>query len=185
MTRTSALDLADADCPDSGPPSRCTVALLEGHPVTFWTCPQTDVDIRTAIDGRPRERTELALALAPDRLVVVGRATGEHAVPYLDPAYRATTVVPNTQQSVLLGDDRTDNWVSRAHFTLRGGAGGSVVFTNGVPQAGGGIRPPTNGTWLVSPARRFLDAGEEIRLVCGEAVVIWLPNGCSLQLQAR
>ena len=171
--------------PADGPPSHCDVALLEGHSVTFWTCPQTDVAVRTTANDLPGVFTALALCLAPERLVVVGRSTGSSPVPYLDPAYRATTILPDTQQSVLLGDDHTDNWVSRAHFTLRGGSAGGVVFTNGVPRAGGGVRPPKNGTWLVAPAVRFLDPGEEVLIGCGEAVAIRLPNHCVLQLKAR
>ena len=182
MNRTSAPAAAR---PDGGPLSHCDVALLEGHSVTFWTCPQTDVAVRTTANDLPGVFTQLALCLAPKRLVVVGRSTGASPVPYLDPAYRATTFLPDSQQTVLVGDDHTDNWVSRAHFTLRGGAGGGVVFTNGVPQAGGGIRPPTNSTWLVAPAVRLLDPGEEVLIGCGEAVAIRLPNRCVLQLKAR
>jgi hypothetical protein len=165
--------------------SRCHVSLLEGNSITFWTCPKTEVSVSTSVDGMPHALTELALCLSPERLVVVGRSTGRSPVPYLDQAYRATTMLPDTQQSVLLGDDRTDNWVSRAHFTLRGTAGRGVLFINGVPRAGGGIRPPMNGTWLVAPARRFLDPGEEIVIARGESVAIYLPNRCVLQLVAK
>jgi hypothetical protein len=183
MNDTSDHDRTHPDTDDVGQ-SRCHVALLEGRSVAFWTCPQTDVTVRTTI-GVPHALAELALSLAPDRLVVVGRSTGRTPVPYLDPAYRATTLLPDTQQSVLLGDGHTDNWVSRAHFTLRGGATGGVVLTNGVPQVGGGVRSPLNGTWLVAPAERVLEPGEEILIACGESVVIRLPNRCVLQLKAR
>ncbi len=182
MNRTSP---SDDPHPDSGSLSHCDVALLEGHSVAFWTCPRTDVAVRTTVAGGPDSFTELALCLAPERLVVVGRSTGSSPVPYLDPAYRATTMLPDTQQSVLHGGDPSDNWVSRAHFTLRGAVGGAVVFTNGVPRAGGGVRPPVNGTWLVAPAVRLLDPGEEVLIGCGEAVAIRLPNRCVLQLKAR
>jgi hypothetical protein len=165
--------------------SRCHVALLEGHSVTFWTCPQTDVAVRTAMHGVPDSFTELALCLTPEKLVVVGRATPNHTVPYLDPAYRSTTILPDSNQSVLHGNDETDTWVSRAHFTLRGADGGAVVFTNGVPKVGGGIRPPMNGTWLVVPTVRLLGPGEEVFIGSGEAVAIRLPNRCVLQLKAR
>lgn len=182
MNRTSA---SAEPHPDDGSLSHCDISVLSGNSVTFWTCPQTDVAVRTTANDLPGVFAGLALCLAPERLVVVGRASPQHAVPYLDPAYRATTFLPDTQQSVLLGDDHTDSWVSRAHFTLRGGAGGGVVFTNGVPQAGGGVRPPTNSTWLVAPAVRLLDPGEEVLIGCGEAVAIRLPNRCVLQLKAR
>ena len=183
MNDTSDHDVTRSDTDDDAARSRCHVALLEGHPVAFWTCPQTDVTVRTTTEV-PRAIAELALALAPDRLVVVGRSTGRSPVPYLDPAYRATTLLPDTQRSVLLGDRRTDHWVSRAHFTLRGAPNGGVVFTNGVPRAGGGVRSPLNGTWLVAPAERALEPGEEILIACGAAVVIRLPNRCVLQLKA-
>ncbi len=185
MSTTSSTPTSQPDQPDSGSLSHCNVALLEGSCVTFWTCPQTDVAVRTGVCGSPDSFTELALCLAPERLVVVGRASPEHAVPYLDPAYRATTILPDSGQSVLTGNDPSDNWVSRAHFTLRGALGGAVVFTNGVPKFGGGVRPPTNDTWMVAPTVRVLGPGEEVRIDCGEAVSIRLPNRCVLQLKAR
>jgi hypothetical protein len=165
--------------------SRCHVSLLDGNSITFWTCPQTDVAVRTTVDGQRRALTELAISLSPERLVVVGRSTGRSPVPYLDQAYRATTMLPDTQQSVLLGDERTDIWVSRAHFTLRATEGRGVVFTNGVPRAGGGIRPPINGTWLVAPLPRLLNPGEDLLIAWGETVAIRLPNHCVLQLRAH
>jgi len=185
MNRTSPANGSRPEHFDAGPPSRCNVTLLEGRSVAFWTCPQSDIEDRTAVNEIPGAFTDLALCLAPERLVVVGRSTGHSPVPYLDPAYRATTVLPDTHQSVLLGDDHTDGWVSRAHFTLRGAADGAVVFTNGVPQVGGGVRPPMNGTWLVAPTVRFLAPAEEVLIACGEAVAIRLPNHCVLQLKAR
>ncbi|QJW95910.1 hypothetical protein [Frigoriglobus tundricola] len=185
MSHTSPTDGSRSEHLDAGPLSHCAVTLLEGRSVAYWTCPRADVADRTAVNELPGAFAELALCLAPERLVVVGRSTGRSPVPYLDPAYRATPVLPDTQQTVLMGDDHTDGWVSRAHFTLRGAADGGVVFTNGVPGAGGGVRPPTNGTWLVAPAVRALGPGEEVRIGCGETVTIRLPNHCVLQLKAR
>jgi hypothetical protein len=186
MNTTSATHHSQSDSSDSGSQSRCHVALLSGSSVTFWTCPQTDVAVQTAVHGVPDSFTELALCLAPEKLVVVGRASPHHTVPYLDPAYRSTTFLPDSNQSVLHGgNDESDTWVSRAHFTLRGADGGAVVFTNGVPKLGGGIRPPMNDTWLVAPAVRLLGPGEEVLIDCGEAVSIRLPNRCVLQLKAR
>jgi hypothetical protein len=182
MTRTSAIPDPFSD--SGAASSLCAVALLEGPPVTLWACPQTAVTPITTRDPRPHGRTELELGLAPGRLVVIGRATSENTVPYLDPVYRATTMVPDTNRSVLLGNDWTDNHVSRAHFTLRGAAGGAVVLTNGVPQAGGGIRPPMNGTILMSAGARRLEPAEEVLIRCGEVIAIRLPNDCVLQLKA-
>jgi hypothetical protein len=171
--------------PDDATSSRCDVTLVEGHSVVLWTCPQTSVTSATVIDGRPHGSTELALGLTPGRFVVIGRATPDCPVPYLDPAYRATTMLPDSQQSVVHGDDPSDVYVSRAHFTLRGASGGGVVLTNGVPRAGGGVRPPTNGTKMLAPTARCLEPGEEVTIPYGDAVAIRLPNRCVLRLKAR
>jgi hypothetical protein len=126
------------------------------------------------------------LCLAPGRSVVVGRADEHHHVPYLDPAYQSTTVVPGTGQTVLRFDGREkDTHVSRSHFTLRGSEGGGIVLTNGVPGVDGGIRPPTNWTCLLAPEWRVLDPGEELLIERGGVVVIQLPNDCVLQLAAQ
>src|SRR5262249_55984599 len=57
-------------------------------------------DRSTGSCGETAPRTELLLV--PDRPALIGRAEG-YEVPYLDPAYRPTTVVPGpgTGQSVL------------------------------------------------------------------------------------
>lgn len=129
-------------------------------------------------------KTEADLQLAPDRPVIVGRQEGRR-LEYLDPAYRPTQVVPDTGQSVLLTDGQGDDvYVSRGHFMLRGAAGG-VVFTNGVPRTGGGIRPPVNGTWLLTPVSRKLEPGEEVMIEKGGTLVIRLPNRCVIQIVAR
>jgi hypothetical protein len=162
------------------------VALLEGRSdsVTLWLCPETKVHAPITTGAAPRTVPELALGLAPGRLVVVGRATPGCPVPYLDPAYRATPMLPDSGACVLRGNDPSDIYVSRAHFTLRGSAGGGVVFTNGVPRAGGGVRPPKNGTKLMAPTVRYLAPGEEVLIPYGETIAIRLPNHCVLQLKA-
>ncbi|AWM40648.1 hypothetical protein GobsT_08250 [Gemmata obscuriglobus] len=165
------------------PLSVCSLSLLSGAPVALWADPRTAVGTAVRSDTVAVPLPELSLGLAPGALAVVGRAAPHHRVPYLDPAYRATRLVPGSGQSVLMNGEH-DLSVSRGHFTLRGAGGGAVVFTNGVPAAGGGVRPPTNGTWLVSPQRRPLDPCEEVHIEPGEAVVVCLPNGCTLQLAA-
>lgn len=116
--------------------------------------------------------------------MIVGRQEGRR-IEYLDPAYRPTRVVPETGQTVLMsGGEGDDVYVSRGHFMLRGVAGG-VVLTNGVPRAGGGIRPPVNGTWLVAPVGRKLEPGEEVLIERGTVLVIRLPNKCVIQIVAR
>jgi hypothetical protein len=178
---------SNATHPDPGDSvsSRCHVALLDGPSVTFWTCPGTAANALTEIHDVPGSVAELALCLAPERLIVVGRSTGRSPVPYLDPAYSATPILPDSGQSVLRGEEKGDIYVSRAHFTLRGAPGGGIVFTNGVPRVGGGLRPPKNGTKLMAPHRRWLEPGEEVFIGFGEAVAIRLPNRCVLQLRAQ
>ena len=105
-------------------------------------------------------------------------------MPYLDPAYRPTTVVPGTGQSVLGAGAEADNWVSRGHFMLRADVGG-ILFVNGVPKRGGGIRPPMNGTWLLQPESRPLGPGEEYLIAHGTAVEIALPNRTTVRIDAR
>ena len=175
----------DAPCDEAGAPlSVCSVSLLSGPPVSLWAKPKTEVGTAATKDTVVDPFPELAVGLAPGALAVVGRAEPHHHVPYLDPAYQPTRLVPGSGQSVLLNCER-DNSVSRGHFMLRGAPGGAVVLTNGVPAVGGGVRPPKNGTWLLAPRQRLLDPGEEVLIGPGEAVVVYLPNGCTLQLSAR
>src|SRR4051812_27508516 len=86
----------------SGPLSRCHVSLLEGAPLSLWTPPGVETKVHVATDrlapawsaDTPNPAISIELCLAPGRLIVVGRSSGRHEVPYLDPAYRATTIVP-------------------------------------------------------------------------------------------
>jgi hypothetical protein len=132
----------------------------------------------------PVEREEATqVALQEGRPVVVGRQQGGE-VPYLDPSYVPTQVVPVTGQSVLTragtGPDLT---VSRGHFLLRADREG-VVLLNGVPRRGGGVRPPLNGTWLLQPEHRRLDDAEEYLIRSGHAATIRLPNGTQVLIRA-
>jgi hypothetical protein len=126
----------------------------------------------------------LKLQIEPDRPLIIGRAEGGQ-VPYLDPAYRPTTVLPGTGQTVLQhGGEGADVVVSRGHFMIRAAAGG-LLLVNGVPRRGGGIRPPMNGTWLLAPVRRILEPGEPYLIENGSAIEVWLPNRSHLQIEAR
>jgi hypothetical protein len=119
-----------------------------------------------------------------DRPVIVGRSNGG-LPPYLEPAYRPTRIVPGTGQAVLHSGGRgTDNKVSRAHFMLRTVPGG-VLFVNGVPRQGGGIRPPIHGTRLVAPNGRDLRPGEAYLVQSGTAMVVRLPNGTEIRIDAE
>jgi hypothetical protein len=150
------------------------ISVLSGSHVTAWSsqaltaCSQTEYEIR----------------LMPDSPVVVGRYHG-HAPPYLDPAYRPTSIVPGTGQAVLhSGGYGTDVRVSRAHFMLLGASRG-ILFVNGVPARGGGIRPPLNGTRLLAPEGRVLSPGEEYLIESGTAMVVRLPNRTELRIDAK
>ena len=158
---------------DDGP-SPGAISILSGSPLTTWS----------SLPLTARSPTEYALRLMPDSPVVVGRSHG-HVPPYLDPAYRPTRIVPGTGQAVLhSGGYGTDICVSRAHFMLRGVSRG-ILFVNGVPRRGGGIRPPLNGTRLVAPEGRALSPGEEYLIQSGAAMVVRLPNGTELRIDAN
>src|SRR5262245_35281113 len=113
---------------DSDPISYGSFSVLSGTSLTLWS------DSGLERDTCPEPR----LQLSPDRPAIVGRSDG-YEVPYLDPAYRPTTVVPGTGQNVL-GAGEWDIAVSRGHFMLRASPGG-IVLVNGVPGRGGGVRP--------------------------------------------
>jgi hypothetical protein len=155
-------------------PSPGGISILSGSPLTTWS----------PVALTARSQTEYALQLMPDSPVIVGRSDG-WSPEYLDPAYRPTRIVPGTGQAVLhSGGYGTDMFVSRAHFMLRGVPGG-ILFVNGVPRRGGGIRPPRNGTRLVAPAGRGLSAGEEYLIGSGTAMVVRLPNGTEIRIDAE
>ena len=129
-------------------------------------------------------RSVLELILNPGQSAVIGRAHGCE-VPYLDPAYVPTSLVPGTGETILRGhDDRRDLYVSRGHFTLAADPAG-LLLTNGVPRRGGGIRPPRNGTLLIDPVQRSMLPGEEHQIPYGFAVVLQLPNSTQVRIEAR
>ena len=150
------------------------ISILSGSPLTTWS----------PVALTARSQTEYALQLMPDSPVIVGRSDG-WSPEYLDPAYRPTRIVPGTGQAVLhSGGYGTDIFVSRAHFMLLGVSRG-ILFVNGVPRRGGGIRPPLNGTELVAPQGRALSPGEEYLVESGRAMVVRLPNRTELRIDAK
>jgi hypothetical protein len=158
---------------DDGP-SPGEISILSGNPLTTWS----------SVPLTARSQTEYALRLMPDSPVIVGRSNG-WSPEYLDPAYLPTRMVPGTGQAVLhSGGYGTDIRVSRAHFMLRGVRGG-ILFVNGVPRRGGGIRPPRNGTRLVAPEGRGLSPGEEYLIGSGTGMVVRLPNGTEIRIDAE
>jgi hypothetical protein len=66
------------------------ITVLSGGPLTTWS----------SLALAARSQTEYAVRLVPDSPVVVGRCHGS-LPPYLNPAYRPTTIVPGTGQAVL------------------------------------------------------------------------------------
>jgi len=159
---------------EPGSISSAGLSVTPGSSLTLWSV--TDTSQATEV--------EYQVQISPDRPLIIGRAE-KHDVPYLDPAYRPTRVVPGTGQSVLRqGGQHDDIYVSRGHFMLRADPGG-VLFVNGVPRRGGGIRPPMNGTWLLAPARRKLDPEEAFLIGHGQAAVFHLPNGAEIRIDAR
>lgn len=156
--------------------SHASLSFSGGGGLTMWCAPATSCEGRTA--------AETMVALHPDRPVVVGRQQGGE-VPYLDPHYLPTRVVPDSGQTVLKGDgDERDRCVSRGHFMLRAGSEG-VTLLNGVPQRGGGIRPPMNGTVLLEPEARSMEEGEEYLIPKGHAACFELPNGTRVSIRAE
>jgi hypothetical protein len=150
------------------------ISVLSGSPLTTWS----SVALTT------RSQTEYGIELMPDSPVVVGRCDGL-LPPYLDPAYLPTRIVPGTGQAVLhSGGYDTDKYVSRAHFMLLGVSRG-ILFVNGVPRLGGGIRPPKNGTRLIAPEGRVFSPGEEYLIKSGRAMVVRLPNRTELRIDAN
>jgi hypothetical protein len=150
------------------------ISVVSGSHLTAWS----------SLALTAHSQTEYEIRLMPDSPVVVGRCHGL-LPPYLDPAYRPTTIVPGTGQPVLhSGGYGTDIRVSRAHFMLRGVSRG-ILFVNGVPRRGGGIRPPLNGTRLVAPEGRALSPGEEFLIESGTAMVVRLPNRTELRIDAQ
>src|SRR5262245_15422970 len=170
--RTHASQVSWGDQDDG--PSPGEISVLSGSPLTTWS----------SLPLTARSQTKYDLRLSPDSPVIVGRSNG-WSPEYLDPAYRPTRIVPGTGQAVLhSGGYGTDIRVSRAHFMLLGASRG-ILFVNGVPRRGGGIRPPLNGTRLVAPEGRVLSPGEEYLIESGTAMVVRLPNGTELRIDAN
>jgi hypothetical protein len=155
--------------------SSLSISIVEGATLNLWSA-------STAIEGKTKN--ELTLQLEPDQCVVIGRQEGGR-IEYLDPRYQPTQMLPNSSQRVVTTLNReSDICVSRGHFMLRGSVAG-ILFVNGVPRPGGGIRPPMNGTKMLEPVGRWLDQGEEYLIEKGSAIKLRLPNGTIILLCAE
>ena len=146
---------ADPPSPDTGhSTSSCTISSLCGPGLTLWSVPEPRLAPRgRGVGGEgtsPESRTEIRLQLSPEAPVIIGRQEGGE-IEYLDPRYAPSPIVPGTGRTILQQDGTPrDTYVSRGHFMLRSHATG-ILFTNGVPRRGGGIRPPRNWTQLLHP----------------------------------
>ena len=149
------------------------LSVVSGSAIIAWG---QDTDVQNRAD------TRLQLLLNPERPVIIGRYEGRD-VPYLDPAYRPTTVMPGTHQTILQGE-AADTYVSRGHFMLRAITGG-IILVNGVPKRGGGIRPPSNWTRLLCPTNRQLAPAESYLIEQGTSVELLLPNETQLRIAAE
>jgi len=166
---------AEASPADDAGLSHASLSFDGGGGLTLWSDPATAPEKETA--------PETQLLLHPDRPVVIGRQQGGE-VPYLDPSYVSTPILPDSGRSVLTrAGDGKDICVSRGHFLLRASAEG-IVLLNGVPRRGGGVRPPINGTWLLAPECRWMEQGEEYLIRKGSSVCIRLPNGTRVLINA-
>lgn len=92
MDRLTEHPVVEPICSDT----KCHVALLEGTPVALWTPPDVETKVHEVparlaepynFVGNPQHLREaplslvcVELCLAPDRLIVIGRANG-HRVP--------------------------------------------------------------------------------------------------------
>lgn len=149
---------------------------------TTWGAMRVESGEVTLWDGNQftRAREEVKLQFEGTSHLVIGRAEGSN-VPYLDPAFRATTVMPDGE-TILRGN--RDIYVSRGHFMLKG-AGGAMLLVNGVPGHKGRIRPPINGTMLVQPEARPMEPAEEYLILRGESVQVELPNRARISIRCE
>jgi hypothetical protein len=154
--------------------SSLSISIVEGPAINLWSTV-------TAAGGETK--AEFRLQLQPDQSVVIGRQEGGE-IEYLDPRYHPTQMLPNSTRRVVTTVNKgTDICVSRGHFMLRGSVDG-ILFVNGVPRRGGGIRPPMNGTKMLAPVNRRMGQGETYMIEKGTAIRIRLPNGTVILLGA-
>src|SRR5262245_11453255 len=160
---------------DTDQSSSCPIVSDGGPGLTIWSVP----GVRTSTETS----RQVHLRLSPDAPAIIGRQDGGE-IEYLDPRYVPSPIMPGSGRTILQRDGKhEDVYVSRGHFMLRG-YGGGVLFCNGVPRRGGGIRPPKNWTQLLAPEHRRRRRGEPLLLDRGDAMTIALPNGTRLTIQA-
>jgi hypothetical protein len=153
---------------------------MTGLEVSLGTLSVCDGTLSEDLDTK----TEIfPLGLAQGKGMVIGRQEGG-GTEYLDPRFRPTQRLPGNCQGVVVNAFRgIDSTVSRGHFTLIGSPVG-IIFVNGVPRRGGGIRPPLNGTLLIEPEQRGMAQGERILVEPGKSIKIRLPNHMEVLISA-
>ena len=156
--------------PEFGHDSIAEISVTGGS-LTLW-------GLQTLQETGPK----VALRLDPDAPIIVGGQEGGQ-IPYMDPTYQSTQIGPDGQSVLTSFGHGRDISVSRGHFMLRSSPHG-VLFVNGVPRRGGGIRPPVNGTQLVAPTARWFAQGEEFVVERGQSIKIRLPNGTEVTIAA-
>lgn len=176
--------MLEADKPQDGFDTALIDAIVEKAEVSEVAGPINGLGVSSAslsicdgtwLDGPDTKTEEYRLGLAHGKGLVIGRQEGG-GTDYLDPRFRPTQRMPGTKQRVVVdGHRHSDTFVSRGHFTLIGSPFG-IIFVNGVPRRGGGIRPPMNWTQLIQPERRLMLPGERLVVVPGIAIKIGLPN---------
>jgi len=181
----------DAD-PQDGPETAIAESFLKQADLEIDIEPMTGPGVSlgnlsicdTAWMGGPDTQTETyPLGLAHGKGMVIGRQEGG-GTEYLDPRFRPTQRLPGNCQRVVVDAYReSDKAVSRGHFTLIGTPLG-IVFVNGVPRRGGGIRPPMNGTLLIEPEQRTMIQSEQILVEPGNSIKIRLPNHMEVLISA-
>ena len=130
----------------------------------------TDTMCLGAVDTKTED---YPVGLAHGKGLVIGRQEGG-GTEYLDSRFRPTQRMPGTYQRVVVDAHRPgDNFVSRGHFTMIGSPFG-IIFVNGVPRRGGGIRPPVNWTQMIEPQQRTMAPGE--RFVVAPGTIIKITN---------
>ena len=168
---------AELPAPDTDADSQisyCTIDSHGGPGVTLWSDPASPT---------PRSDARVQLQLSPEDTVIIGRMNGGE-IDYLDPRFVPTPIMPGTGTTILRhGGAGPDVCVSRGHFMLRGHSRG-ILFVNGVPRRGGGIRPPRNWTELLLPRRRMLNLAEELLIERDADITIRLPNETRLTIRA-
>jgi len=145
---------------------------VDGCGLTMWS----------AWDTADEPRPTVRLSLDPDSPVIIGRQEGGK-IPYMDPRYRPTQIGPSGESVLTSCGHGIDKCVSRGHFMLRGSPLG-ILFVNGVPRNGGGIRPPVNGTAPLEPEARWFAQCDEYLVERGLKIKIWLPNETRVTIAA-